>query len=288
MGEDIAHIHANQNRIKDALSNLDLIVVIELFDVEITKYADIIYGVKSAYEKEGVYINAERRLHLSSPLVESDLPDDWDVLSGIAKEFGKDFKYQNTNEIWDEVRSVAKDRFAGASYEKLKSKKLEGLQWPVQENDTPRLHLDGFRTDDKKARLSYRRYFPRGMVEELYRKKSSGFYLTTGRVIAHYNNAAQTLKSPTLLKRHDEDVLHVSKDDEEYFKNAKKVILSSKYGKSTPLKVKITKKLKKGTLFCSFHHAKSHINYLFGDESDELTKTARFKSVKVDVEWVNG
>lgn len=288
MGEDIAHIHANQNKIKDALSKLDLIIVMELFDVEITKYADIIYGVKSAYEKEGVYINAERRLHLSSALVENDLPDDWEVLRGIAKEFGEDFGYHNANEIWDEVRSVAKERFNGASYEKLKKKKLEGLQWPVSKNDTPRLHLDGFRMDDKKAHLSYRRYFLRGMVEELYRKKSSGFYLTTGRVIAHYNNAAQTLKSPTLLKRHSEDVLHVSIEDEKYFKDAKKVVLSSKYGQSTPLKVKITKKLKRGTLFCSFHHAKSHINYLFGDESDELTKTARFKSVKVDVERVYG
>jgi len=283
MGEDIAHIHANQNKIKDALANLEMLVVMELFDVEITKYADIIYGVKSAYEKEGVYINAERRLHISSPLVETDLPDDWEVLSGISKEFGKDFNYKNLQDIWEEVRSAAKERFGGASYEKLIKKKLEGLQWPVAEEETKRLHLDGFRTNDKKAHLSYRRYFLRGMVEELYRKKASGFYLTTGRVIAHYNNAAQTAKSPTLLKRHGEDILHVSKEDIDKFKDIKRVVLSSRYGKSSPLKVKITKKLKKGTLFCSFHHSTSGINSLFGDESDELTKTARFKSVKVDI-----
>ena len=286
MGEDIAHIHSNQKKIKDALSNLDFIVVMELFDTEITKYADIIYGVKSAYEKEGVYINAERRVHLSSPLVESDLPDDWEVISGIAKEFGEDFNYQSSKEIWNEVRSVAGERFAGASYEKLKSKKLEGLQWPIKEEDTPRLHLENFKTVDKKAHLSYRRYFLRGMVEELYRKKRSGFYLTTGRVIAHYNNSSQTLKTPRLVKRYAEDILHVSKEDEEYFKDTQKVVLSSKHGESSPLKVKITKKLKKGTLFCSFHYANSHINHLFGDESDELTKTARFKSVKVDVERI--
>jgi formate dehydrogenase major subunit len=27
-------------------------------------------------EKFGVYVNAERRLHLSTPLINSDLPDD--------------------------------------------------------------------------------------------------------------------------------------------------------------------------------------------------------------------
>jgi len=284
MGEDIAHIHTNQNKIKTALQELDLLVVMELFDVEITKYADIIFGVKSAYEKEGVYINAERRLHISSPLVESDLPDDWEVIKGIANEFNSNFSYNSSKEIWDEVRKVANERFAGADYEKLKQNRLKGLQWPVGESETKRLHLNGFRTADKKAHLTYRRYFLRGMVEELYRKKRSGFYLSTGRVIAHYNNAAQTKCSPALVKRHSEDVLHVSKEDEELFKDVSEVVLSSKYGKSRPLKIKITKKLKSKTLFCSFHHAKSHINYLFGDESDELTKTARFKSVKVDIE----
>ncbi len=68
IGEDIAHIHPNQNKIHAALKNLDLLIVNELFDNEITKFADIIFGVKSAYEKTGVYVNAERRLHLSQPL----------------------------------------------------------------------------------------------------------------------------------------------------------------------------------------------------------------------------
>ena len=283
MGEDIAHIHPNQNKIKNALKELEFLMVLELFDTEITKEADIIFGVKSAYEKEGVYINAERRLHLSSPLVESNLPDDWEVLVAVANEFGSNFSYNSPKEIWNEVREVANERFSGASYERLKQNRLQGLQWPINENETTRLHIEDFRTVNKKAHLTYRKYFLRGMVEELYRKKRSGFYLSTGRTIAQYNNAAQTKCSPTLLKRHKEDVLHVSKEDEEFFKDINEVVLSSKYGKSAPLKIKITKKLKKGTLFCTFHHAKSKINYLFGDESDELTKTARFKSIKVDI-----
>jgi len=36
-------------------------------------------------------------------------------------------------------------------------------------------------------------------------------------------------------------------------------------------------------MFCTFHHAASNINYIFGDECDELIKTARFKSVEVEV-----
>ena len=68
---------------------------------------------------------------------------------------------------------------------------------------------------------------------------------------------------------------------QEFFKDKTHVSLRSRYGKTEPLKLKLSKRIKKGTLFTTFHHAKSKINFLFGDESDELTKTARFKSIKV-------
>jgi formate dehydrogenase major subunit len=86
------------------------------------------------------------------------------------------------------------------------------------------------------------------------------------------------------MKKHSEDVILASLEDEEIFANRTHVVLVSRYGRSEKLKVKLSKRIKKGTLFITFHHAKSKINFLFGDESDELTKTARFKSVKVIVE----
>ncbi len=284
MGEDIAHIHPNQNRIHNALKKLDLLIVNELFENEITKFADIIFGVKSAYEKRGVYVNAERRLHLSSPFIKNDLPDDWEVISQIGKYLKEDFKYESSKEIWDEVREKAFKRFKGASYEKLEKNLLKGLQWPVFEKDTPILHTDKFRTPDGKGHFKYKRYFLRGMVKELLEKRFKSFYLSTGRVLALYNNNAQTKESKKLISKYKHDLLFISKEDEKFFKDKKSVTLISKYGKSAPLKVKITSSLKKGTMFTTFHHPQSKINFLFGDEADELTKTACFKSIKVFVE----
>jgi len=285
MGEDIAHIHTNQNKIDKALKSLDFIVVNELFDNEITKYADIVFGVKSAYEKTGVYVNAERRLHLSQPLIENDLPDDWEVIQGVSQALESDkLDYQKSKDIWSEVQVKVPMRFSGASYEKLENNRIEGLQWPIHENETPILHLDSFRTKDGLAHFRYKKWVLRGMVSELLADKRTDFYLTSGRVLEHYNNAAQTKESEKLLKRHREDVVLVSSDDADLFEGKETITLRSRYGKSNPLKFKVTKNIKKGTLFVSFHHAKSHINFVFGDEADELTKTARFKSVKVRVE----
>lgn len=284
MGEDIAHIHPNQNKIHQALKKLELLIVNEIFLNEITKYADIVFGVKSAYEKKGVFVNAERRLHLSQPLISSTLPDDWEVINEIAKRLEADFDYKSSKEIWDEAREVASERFSGATYEKLESNPLRGLQWPVYEEDSPILHQKEFRTKDGFGYFRYKKYELRGMLKELLEKKDPHFYLTTGRIIAHYNNAAQTKACEKLSKRYKEDILLVSKKDRAFFEGKDRVVLVSKYGKSKPLKIKFSKDLKRGTLYATFHHAKSHINYLFGDESDEYVKTARFKSIKVRVE----
>ncbi|MDD2837698.1 MAG: molybdopterin-dependent oxidoreductase [Sulfuricurvum sp.] len=284
ISEDIAHIHPNQNKIHSALGNLDLLIVNELFDNEITKFADIIFGVKSAYEKTGVYVNAERRLHLSQPLVNVMMPDDWEVIAEISKRYGTDFGFKTSRDVWERVRIDAPNRFGGASYEKLETNRLQGLQWPVQEEDTPVLHLKDFRTKDGLGSFRYKQYEPREQVAELLNKPEyEGYYLTTGRVLVHYNNAAQTNACEKLHRSHSEDILLVSVEDEEFFEYKDFVVLKSMYGQSAPLRVKVSSTVKKGTLFTTFHHSSSRINFLFGDESDELIKTARFKSIKVEV-----
>ena len=288
MGEDISHIHPNINKSDKALKKLEFLMVQDLFMCETAKKADIVIGVKSAYEKTGVYVNAMRRLHLSQPLVHSDLPDDWEVLQMIAKEMGdgENFDFESSEDVWNEVRKRAPKRFSGAAYFRLERHRKRGMQWPIHDDDTPVLHLLDFRTEDGLGKYVYKQYEPRGMIEEIleerfYDDSLEGYYLTTGRTLAHYNNAAQTKRSSKLDTKYDEDVLLAPIEDEGKFGD--RVILKSQYGESEALTVRYTDRVRPKTLFCTFHHAKSRINALFGDECDELIMTARFKSVKVDV-----
>ncbi|MEO2068668.1 MAG: molybdopterin-dependent oxidoreductase [Desulfurobacteriaceae bacterium] len=290
MGEDLAHVHPNVNKIRRALSKLDFLVVNELFPCEITKFADVVFGVKSCYEKMGVYVNAERRLHLSEPIFEVDLPDDWGVISEIAKRMGVDFGYKTSEDVWNEVRKAAPKRFSGASYEVLRKNFLNSPQWPVVDGKGTRiLHTDEFSTEDGKGRFKFNRYAVRGMVKELLESGDfKDFYLTTGRILVHYNNAVQTGNCPTLekFKTFKEDVVYASEEDRERLKNAKRVKLVSPFGETKDLPIEFNKHIKRGTLFVSFHRAKSMVNALFGDEGDQFVKTAKFKSVKVKVEVV--
>lgn len=282
IGEDITHIHPNLNKIDRALENLELIMVQELFMTDVAQRADIVIGVKSAYEKTGVYVNAMRRLHLSQPLVKSDLPDDWEVLQILDNKMGGTANYKSSNDVWDEVREVAYRRFSGASYVRLERHRKRGLQWPVHTEDTPILHQLDFRTEDGLGEFHYHQYKLRGMVEEILSKSLTGYHLTTGRTLAHYNNAAQTKQSEKLNSRYDEDILLVCEEDAADF-TSEKVILKSEFGQTNPLTIKLTDKVQPKTLFVTFHHAKSKINNLFGDKCDELILTAAFKSIKVEI-----
>lgn len=282
MGEDITHIHPNLNKIDSAMEKLELIMVQDIMMNDIAHRADIVVGVKSAYEKTGVYVNAMRRLHLSQPLVKTDLPDDWEVIQMLDNKVGGEYNYKDSSQIWDEVREVALRRFSGASYQRLERHRKRGLQWPVYIEDTPVLHLLDFRTEDGLGQFHYHQYEPRGMVQEMLEDNLTGYHLTTGRTLAHYNNAAQTKESHKLNKRYDEDILLVCEDDKADFPS-EQVILKTEFGQTNPLTIKFTKHVKPKTLFSTFHHAKSRVNAIFGDKRDELIQTAAFKSIKVEV-----
>jgi formate dehydrogenase major subunit len=283
MGEDLTHVHTNQNKIHEAMANLDVIIVQDLFMNDIAKKADIVFGVKSAYEKTGIYINAMRRMHLSQPLVHNDLPDDWEILRDIENKIKGEFLYETSEDVWNDVRIDAPNRFSGATYQKLVKNRSKGLQWPVGRHDTPLLHIEDFRTPDGKGNFMYKKYQLRGQIEQIVNEqRGETYYLTTGRTIVHYNNAAQTNKSEALMGRHEDDILQVSIEDKDRI-TTDEVILKSPHGQTAPLKVKFVKTLKKGTLYTTFHHEKSKINYVFGDEADEKVLTARFKSVEVEV-----
>lgn len=285
MGEDITHVHANQNKLHTALEQLDLIITHEIVEASMTRHADIVFGVKSQYEKQGVYINAERRLHLSQPLIKTKRLDDWEVLQKVAQKLGSQDMYSNTEALWDEVRQNV-SRFRGASYEKLTADP-NGLQWPVMEkHDTPRLYETHFHTKSGLGIFRYKKYQKRGFIKALLKDKEPSLTLVTGRTLLHYNNASQTKCCGRLTQNRSEDILELSHEDYKTLGCPQKVILSSKYGESGTLSVKESKNLKPGVAFCTFHFEESKINYLFGDEGDELTKTSRFKAVEVKVKKV--
>ncbi|GHV06208.1 hypothetical protein AGMMS50229_10590 [Campylobacterota bacterium] len=282
MGEDIAHIHPNQNKVSEALSKLDFLCVCELFMSRIASKADIVIGVKSAYEKQGVYINAERRVRLSQPLTSSKELDDWELFAAIARELGHRVP-ASSEDIWREVTKSSPQYFGDMSYDALAVAGANGICWQGE-----RLYEDRFATPSGLARFYHAAWQARGQMAAALSHSADGqskvFYLTTGRVLEQYNNGAQTNETPRLAAKRDEDIVLISPADAAALDLGRRYELVSAYGRSAALKFRASDTIAEGTLFCSFHHARSRINYLFGDECDPHTHTPRFKAIEVAIE----
>ena len=62
MGEDLLQTDPNTCHVKNALENLEFLVVQELFMTDTARIADVVFPASSFFEKEGTFTNAERRI----------------------------------------------------------------------------------------------------------------------------------------------------------------------------------------------------------------------------------
>jgi formate dehydrogenase major subunit len=98
--------------------------------------ADVILPSTSWGEHEGVFSAADRGFQRFFKAVEPkwDLKTDWQIISEIATRMGYPMHYNNTQEIWDELRHLCPD-FYGATYEKMGE--LGYIQWPCRDTSKP-------------------------------------------------------------------------------------------------------------------------------------------------------
>ncbi|ADG92406.1 formate dehydrogenase, alpha subunit [Arcobacter nitrofigilis DSM 7299] len=158
IGENPVMSEPNTNHFLKGISKLDFYVVQDIFMTETALKADVVFPAVSVGEKQGCYLNAERRVQLNDKTLDpkGEAKQDWEIICELAKRFGAtDFDYEKPEDIWNEVRRADPVRFGGISYARLQGK--EGIAWPCPSEDhpgTPSLYMDKkFFTKDTKANL---------------------------------------------------------------------------------------------------------------------------------------
>ncbi|NYY75743.1 hypothetical protein DMI70_02315 [Escherichia coli] len=119
MGEDPLQTDAELSAVRKAFEDLELVIVQDIFMTKTASAADVILPSTSWGEHEGVFTAADRGFQRFFKAVEPkwDLKTDWQIISEIATRMGYPMHYNNTREIWDELRHLCPD-FYGATYEK--------------------------------------------------------------------------------------------------------------------------------------------------------------------------
>jgi formate dehydrogenase major subunit len=278
-GEDIVQSDPNTQHVTEALSNLECLVVQDLFLNETAKYAHVLLPGSSFLEKDGTFTNAERRISrvrkMMKPL--GGLAD-WEVTVKLANALGYPMAYTHPSQIMDEIAALT-PTFHGVNYAKLD--KLGSVQWPcneeTEEAGTPIMHVKEFTRG--KGRFVITQYV--ASPEKVTRKFP--LVLTTGRILSQYNVGAQTRRTANNLW-HDEDRLeiHPHDADERGIRDGDWVGIASRAGE-TVLRAVVSERMQHGVVYTTFHFPESGANVITTDSSDWATNCPEYKVTAVQV-----
>ncbi len=95
VGYDIAQSDPNVAHVNEALSNLDFLVVQEIFENETSKFADVVLPAASFLEKSGTFTNAERRIQLVSKAADppGSAKTDLEIFGLVSAALGYELPY---------------------------------------------------------------------------------------------------------------------------------------------------------------------------------------------------
>jgi predicted molibdopterin-dependent oxidoreductase YjgC len=268
-----------------ALKALDVLVVQDLFLSETAQVADVVLAAASSAEKEGTFTNTERRCMKISQAIApmGDTLPDWQIICRLAAAMGYEMSYGNAQEIFDEMTALTPKSYAGMRYDRLG---LNGLQWPCPDGEhpgTPYLHKDRFiRGKGKFHAVAYRD--PAELPGDEY-----PYFLTTGRMFAHYHTGTMTRISPHLdvEQRTGYVEIHPQDANRHDINAGDTVILASRRGEMEA-PARITHAVTPGTLFLHIHFGENPTNVLTSSEAlDPLAKIPEFKVSAVRLRKLN-
>ena len=247
-GEDLAQSDPNTQHVEAALGNMECIIVQDLFLNETSKFAHVFFPGTSFLEKNGTFINAERRINRVRPVMKPRQGKaEWQITQEFSQALGYPMQYSNESEIMDEIATLT-PTFTNVSLDFLDS--VGSVQWPCNEKapmGTPIMHVDNFVRG--KGLFIETDFVP---TEERTNSKFP-LILTTGRILTQYNVGAQTRRTDNVIW-YNEDLLEIHPHDAETrgIKDGDRVSLSSRKGDIT-LSAKITEKVQPGVVLSLIH-----------------------------------
>ncbi len=282
-GEDILQSDPDTKHVSAGLAAMECVVVQDLFLNETARYAHVFLPGSTFLEKDGTFINAERRIQLVRKVMEpKNGYQDWQITCMIAEAMGYPMRYDHPSEIMDEIARLT-PTFSGVSFKLLEE--VGSVQWPCNEKaplGTPVMHIGSFVRG--KGRFLITEYVA---TDEKVGPRFP-LLLTTGRILSQYNVGAQTRRTDNVVW-HAEDRLEIHPHDAEVrgVKDGDWVKLASRAGETT-LRALITERVAPGVVYTTFHHPDTQANVVTTDFSDWATNCPEYKVTAVQISPSNG
>jgi len=288
MGSNVVVSAPHAGHIQEKLGALDFLAVADFFLSDTAKLADVVLPATQWAEEEGTMTNLEGRVLLRRRAVEAPpgVRSDLEILAGLAELLGyRDAFPSEPRAVFDELRRAsgggAAD-YSGITYERIEAE--NGVFWPCpgeRHPGTPRMFLDSFATPDGRARFHPVEYRPAAEEPD----DEYPMYLTTGRVMAHYQSGTQTRRVAALRDAQPEPFVEIHPAMAKSFGIAENdtVRLTTRRG-SAAMKARLSAAIRMDTVFAPFHWGGAgRVNLLTNPALDPVSKMPEFKICAVRI-----
>jgi anaerobic selenocysteine-containing dehydrogenase len=290
IGTNPAHSWINQHMCHDVLDRLDFLVVQDMYaNSETAKLADLVLPAAGWGEKDGTFINSERRIGLIKKVAKApgQALADFSIFKLIAQYWGCNELLDDWNEpedVFQAMKELSRDQPCDITgirdYRMLDEQ--GGIQWPAKESrGTNRLFENGkFYHDDGRAKFVFDA--PREMPEKPNDRYP--FLLLTGRgTAAQWHTQTRTRNSPTLRALYPKHVyveMHSDDARQAGIEPNKWVTVESQRGR-VRAKAFVTRTVRPGQVFIPMHY--DAVNKLTHAHFDPHSKQPSYKDCAVTV-----
>jgi formate dehydrogenase alpha subunit len=279
MGENPVLSDPNMGHTLKALGKLEFLVVQDIFLTETAAMADVVLPAACAAEKNGTFVNTERKVQLVRKAVEppGEAKEDLEIISELSDLMDYPMKYSSAEEVFEELASLW-PALAGISYGRLQE---DGIQWPCPTKDHPG------------TEYLYKAGFPRGKVPftPTYHIPPAEvtdaeypFTFTTGRNLFQYHTGSMTRRVEPIEAHAGRPYIEMNGKDAGNLdiRDGDVVKITSRRGE-VQARARISRRVSEGVLFMPMHYREAAVNLLTNDASDPYAKTPEFKVCAVKI-----
>jgi len=296
LGEDPVMSDPDTHHVRECLSNVDFLVLQEIFPSETAAYADVLLPGVSFAEKTGTFTNTERRVQMVHKAIEplGDAKPDWQITAEIAKRIlsGAEglpplngpfagWDYPDTSAIMVEINALAPS-YGGITHARLEAG--ERLQWPCPNEEhkgTPILHVGKFARG--MGKFNPIDHIP--PAEEP--SEDYPMVMSTGRVLYHWHGGQMTRRAKGLMEVYGEALVEVNPDDAAKLGlNGKNTVRVTSRRGQIEAQAWVTDRVPPGMVYANFHFPEASANELTQAVLDPVAKIPEYKVTAVKVELV--
>src|SRR5712691_10775702 len=196
LGENPAMSDPDLNHAREALADLEHLVVQDLFLTETAFHADVVLPASAWPEKDGTVTNTNRQVQMGRQALPlpGDAKVDWWITQEIARRIGLDWNYRHPSEIYTEMASLM-PALANISWDRVWRE--SAVTYPSDAPDKPGHDVvfgDRFPTQDGRGKIVPARITPPDEVPDA----DYPMVLSTGRQLEHWHTGAMTRRATTL------------------------------------------------------------------------------------------